>query len=74
MIKTKKAESIEVPKDLGLKVGSKEQILWEQVAKESRVGIEKSEQNLIVQKAFLNLALEKIAEEKSKMVEAEKLS
>ena len=36
--------------DLKLKVGSKEEVLWERVKKEALVLIEQSEQNLIIQK------------------------
>lgn len=55
-----------IPKDLGLKIGTKDQILWEGVAKEARVLIEQSENNLKIQNAMLKLAEEKISEEKEK--------
>lgn len=52
--------------DLKLKVGSKEQVLWESVKKEAKVLIEQSEQNLIVQNAILEMANKKIQEEEKK--------
>jgi|TARA_R100000501_G_C2630530_1_gene125958 hypothetical protein len=48
------------PKDLGLKVVPKEQVIWENVKKEAKVLIEDSENNLIIQKAMLKMAEEKI--------------
>lgn len=56
--------SPKMPKDLGLKIGTKDLILWENVAKEARVLIDQSENNLKIQTAMLKLAEEKIAEEK----------
>ncbi len=54
------------PKDLGVVMGTKEQVIWEAVAKEARVLIEDSEKNLIIQKAMLELAESKIKIEKAK--------
>lgn len=53
-----------IPKDLGVKIGTKDQVIWEGVAKEARVLIQQSENNLIIQRAMLQLAEQKIAEEK----------
>ena len=53
-------------KDLGVKIGSKEQVLWENVKKESEILIEQSEDNLVIQKELLKLAEKKITEEKEK--------
>ena len=47
-------------KDLGIKVGTKEEVVWTNVKKEAKVLIEQSENNLIIQKALLKLANEKI--------------
>ena len=55
------------PKDLGVKVGTKEEVIWTDVKKESEVLIEQSENHLIVQKALLEMAIRKIAEEKEKL-------
>ena len=51
-------------KDLGVKIGTKDQVLWENVKKEAEVLIEQSEQHITIQKAMLNLAEEKILVEK----------
>lgn len=50
-------------KDLGVRIGSPDQKLWEDVKKEALVLIEQSEKNLKIQKAILKLADSKIAEE-----------
>ena len=57
-----------IPKNLGLKMGTKDRILWEGVAKEARVLIEQSENNMKIQRAMLDLAEAKIAEEKHKFI------
>lgn len=56
-----------IPRDLGVKMGTVEQIVWENVAKGSRVTIENCEKELIAHRAILQLAEEKIAEEKAKL-------
>jgi len=53
-------------KDLGIKVGSKEEVLWTKVKKEAEILIEQSEESLIVQREMLKLAEKRIAEEKEK--------
>lgn len=55
------------PEDLQLKIGTKDQVLWENVAKEAKMLIEQSENNLKIQTALLALAESKIAEEKLKL-------
>ena len=52
--------------ELNVKIGSKEEVLWTNVAQESRILIEQSENDLVVQKALLKLAETKIAQEKEK--------
>ena len=54
------------PKNLGIKIGSKSQVLWDKVKKEAEILIEQSEDNLIIQKEMLKLANLKIAIEKEK--------
>ena len=51
------------PKDLGIKIGTKEEVLWTKVKKEAEVLIQQSEDNLIIQQAILELAESKIKEE-----------
>ena len=52
------------PKDLGVKIGSKEEVIWTEVATEAKILIERSERNIIIQKGMLDLANDKIAKEK----------
>ena len=56
-----------IPKDLGLKIGTKENVMWTRVAQESRILIEQSETNLVIQKEVLKLAESKIVEEEKKI-------
>ena len=56
-----------VPKDLGLKIGTKDQVVWENVLKEAKVLLEQSEQNIVVQKGMIELAQSKIEAEKKKL-------
>lgn len=48
------------PKDLGVKIGSKEMALWKQVVNETKSMIEQAKNNLLVQEAFLRTAEEKL--------------
>jgi len=52
--------------DLGIKIGTKEEALWTKVKREAILLIEQSEESLIVQKAMLKLAEEKIKKEEAK--------
>ena len=54
------------PKDLGIKIGTKAQVLWETVKKNTLVEIEANEKELIVHKAMLLMAEKKIDIEKEK--------
>lgn len=58
---------IKIPKDLGIKIGTKSQILWERLKKEALILIEQSEDNLEIQKEILKLAEKRIEEEKEKL-------
>lgn len=60
------AKNLEEPKDLGIKIGTKEQVIWERVAKEARVLLQQNWENQMIQKGLLALALEKIEKEKEK--------
>ena len=53
--------------DFGVKIGTKEEVIWTKVLKESKILIEQSEDNLIIQKGMMKLAEDKIAEEKEKL-------
>ena len=54
------------PKDLDIKIGTPEEVLWTNVKKESEILIKQSEDNLIIQKEILKLAKDKILLEKRK--------
>ena len=56
-----------IPKDLGVKIGTKKQVIWERVKKEAEILIQESEDNLIIQKGMLALAENNIAAEKEKI-------
>lgn len=60
---------MKVPKDLGIKIGSKMEVLWTNVKNEAKILIEQSENNLTIQKEMLKLADKKIIEEKRKFNE-----
>jgi predicted NAD-dependent protein-ADP-ribosyltransferase YbiA (DUF1768 family) len=52
-------------KDLGIKIGTATEALWQKVKKEAEVLIEQSEQNLQIQQQLLKLADKIIAEEQA---------
>jgi len=51
---------MEEPKDLGVKIVSKEEALWTKVKEEATSLIQFSESNLVIQKAMLELAEHKL--------------
>lgn len=53
--------------ELGVRIGTAEQKIWEDVKKECVSMIENLEKGLVVQKAFKELAEKKIAEEIEKL-------
>ena len=55
-----------IPKDLGIKIGTKLEALWTKVKDESSSLIKQSEDNLIIQRAMLQLAEDNIKAEQSK--------
>lgn len=54
-------------KDLGIRIGTEDQKLWETVKKQCAGEIETMEKGLKIQKAFLELAEKKITEEQEKI-------
>ena len=64
MLKKFYRESME-NKDLRVKIGSKDEVLWTKVKKEAEMLIEQSEDNLKIQREILKLAI--------KMIETHKL-
>jgi len=61
---------MKIPKDLGLKLGTKDEVLWTDVKKECQSIIEGCEKTLIFQNEVLKLAEKRILEEKAKMKDA----
>jgi len=59
-------QEIKEPADLGMKVGTKLEVLWTRIKTESLALIEQSENNLIIQREVLAVAERIIAEEKAK--------
>lgn len=55
------------PDDLGIRIGTKDQALWERVAKETRSTIEAMNESMTIQKAILELAEHNIEIEKEKL-------
>lgn len=53
-------------KDLAIKIGTKAEVLWTKVKEESESLIKQSEDNLIIQRAMLQLAEDNIKAEQSK--------
>jgi hypothetical protein len=53
--------------DLRIRIGTKDQRLWEEVLHESLAMIEQSEKNLKIQREVRDLARRKIAEEEEKL-------
>lgn len=49
--------------DLGVKIGSKAQVLWENVLRNAKIVKEQAEETLIVQEAIITLAEEKVKKE-----------
>ena len=60
------SKQIKVPKDLGIKIGTKAQVLWTKVAKEAEILIQQSLDNLEIQRAISSMAEQKITIEKEK--------
>ena len=59
----------EEPEKIDVKIGSVEEELWTRVRDEAKMLIKNHEQSLIVQKAMLDLAIQKISEEQAKIKE-----
>ncbi len=54
------------PEDLGLKIGSKEEVFWENIKLKLEMNILNAEQSLMADKEVLKLANRRIREEKEK--------
>ena len=53
--------------DLGVKIGTKEQSLWDGVLKNAKVMLEQAQDAVIIQSEIIKLAEKRIAEEKEKL-------
>ena len=59
-------EEIEVPKDLGIKIGSKEEVFWTDAKRKLENSILQYTESLMGDKLMLDLANKRIEEEKAK--------
>ena len=59
-------EDVKVPKDLGIKIGSKEEVFWTGVKRKMEDSILMYTESLMGEKLMLDLANKRIAEEKEK--------
>lgn len=59
--------SQEMPKDLGIKIGTEKEALWTKVKKEAEQVLKQTKDIIIIQTAIVALAARKIAEEKRKV-------
>ena len=57
---------MKVPKDLGIKIGSKEEIFWTDAKRKLENSILQYTESLIGDKAMLEIAIKRIEEEKAK--------
>ena len=60
------SEDIEVPKDLGIKIGSKEEVFWTDAKRKLENSIIQYTESLIGDKLMLELAEKRIKKEKEK--------
>ncbi len=59
-------EEVKVPKDLGIKIGTKEEVFWTDAERKLENSIMQYTESLIGDKLMLELAKKRIAEEKAK--------
>ena len=59
-------EDIKVPKDLGIKIGTKEEVFWTDIKRKMEESILMYTESLMGEKLMLELANRRIAEEKVK--------
>lgn len=61
------AKDEKIPEDLGLKLGTKAFVLWEEVLKTAKTQVEACEREILIQKEIVILAEKKLEEEKRKV-------
>lgn len=54
-------------KELDIKIGTPQEVLWTRVSTEAKALIQQSKENLTIQEEMLKVAEQKIEEEKAKM-------
>ena len=59
------------PEDLGVRIGTKEQKIWEDMKKATLANIENDEKILVIDHAMLKLCDEKIEEQKRTFINSE---
>lgn len=65
-IKKKWFNKMKIPEDLGVRIGTPHQVIWESAVKDTKRVIEELEKGLLINKAILELAEKKVEEEKEK--------
>jgi Mg2+ and Co2+ transporter CorA len=63
-MKKKSKKSEEIPEDIGLVIGTKEEALWKQVEQDEKQELERLEKALTIHRAVLELSLQKQLEQK----------
>jgi len=65
MILKSRKSKIELPKDLGIKIGTKEEAIWTKVRDARLSAIEQMTEALIIERAILELAIQKLKQLKN---------
>lgn len=60
------SDEVEVPEDLGLKIGTKRQAWWDNIKRRTEENILNSQESIVADQAILELANKIIAEEEAK--------
>jgi hypothetical protein len=55
----------EIPKDLGLKIGTPNEVLWNNVKKAAEEQLKNAKESILIQEAVIEMAEEKIKKEQS---------
>jgi hypothetical protein len=55
----------EIPKDLGLKIGTPNEVLWDNVKKAAEEQLKNAKESILIQEAVIEMAEEKIKKEQS---------
>ena len=55
----------DIPKDLGLKIGTPNEVLWDNVKKAAEEQLKNAKESILIQEAVIEMAEEKIKKEQS---------